>query len=377
LKADVIPSTWPDHMVLAYLAADNELSRGSDPDREQLALLVAEVGAIDDQLGELAAGSEAEVLALQKLLEEQGHAPDPRIDQADALREQWGVEAGQLWTVQSKSRPGVVHRILCGDATDPLAATRLLGDRRPALMVTDPPYGVELDHSWRTIALDNKESERGGQLLNDDRADWSEIYPLYGAPVIYAWHASRFTDVVKAGLEAQGYQVRQMIIWVKKSAALSRSAYHWQHEPCWYAVLRERLGPRRAVSALLSPQRAVYQDGHRAAWYAVRGGKPARWLGGRRQTTCWFFDSPLRSDAGTLHPTQKPVELYTIPIRNHTTRGDVVVDPFSGSGTLIVACEQVQRAACCMELDPRWVAVTLQVLFDMGLNPELEHDNLE
>jgi hypothetical protein len=135
------------------------------------------------------------------------------------------------------SRPGKVyelgeHRLLCGDATDPEQVATLLAGERAALMATDPPYGVGVDHSWRDGVRQPAGSARTARLLNDDRADWSAAYLLTDAAVAYVWHGALHAGLVLDGLVAAGFVPRQQIIWVKQIHALSRSAYQWAHEPC-------------------------------------------------------------------------------------------------------------------------------------------------
>lgn len=199
------------------------------------------------------------------------------------------------------------HRLLCGDATDPAQVARLLDGEQVALLVTDPPYGVGVDHSWRDGVRQPAGSARTATLLNDDRADWRQAYALSQAPVAYVWHSALHAGEVFDGLQEAGFVVRQQIIWVKQIHALSRSHYQWKHEPCWYAV---------------------------------RKGASGSWSGGRKQTTVWADASPIAGygggsdeDTATAHPTQKPLSLYTTAILNHTKPGEVIYDPFGGSGT--------------------------------------------
>jgi len=223
------------------------------------------------------------------------------------------------------------HRLLCGDATDAEQVARLLGDEQVTLLVTDPPYGVGVDHSWRDGVRQPAGSARTATLLNDDRADWREAYVLSGAQVAYVWHSALHAGVVFEGLQEAGFEVRQQIIWVKQIHALSRSHYQWRHEPCWYAV---------------------------------RKGASASWEGGRKQTTVWEDASPIagfgggsEEDVATAHPTQKPLSVYTRPILNHTKPGELIYDPFGGSGTALVAAEQHGRRCLMVELDPAWCDV--------------------
>jgi DNA modification methylase len=224
------------------------------------------------------------------------------------------------------------HRLLCGDATDPGQVAALLAGAEAALMATDPPYGVQVDHSWRDGVRQPAGLARSATLLNDDRADWREAYLLTDAPVAYVWHGALFAGVVQAGLEAAGFAPRQQIVWVKQIHALSRAHYQWRHEACWYAV---------------------------------RKGCSASWQGGRQQTTVWEAASPIAGfgsggqgeDAVTPHPTQKPLELSVRPILNHTRPGEIVYDPFCGSGTSLIAAELHGRIGYAIELDPGWCDV--------------------
>jgi DNA modification methylase len=221
------------------------------------------------------------------------------------------------------------HRLLCGDATDPDQVALLLRDDSAGLLLSDPPYGVGVDHTWRDGVRQAAGSARSGKLLNDDRADWCEAYRLTDAPVAYIWHGALHAGLVAAGLEAAGFDLRQQIIWVKEIHALSRSHYQWRHEPCWYAV---------------------------------RKGTSAAWQGGRKQTTVWEAASPIAGfgsggsgeDLVTAHPTQKPLELFERPILNHTRPGEVVYDPFAGSGTSLIAAAKHGRRCLAVELDPAW-----------------------
>jgi DNA modification methylase len=233
-----------------------------------------------------------------------------------------------------RSKPGELyelgpHRLVCGDATNPEHVALLMGGERAVLLATDPPYGVRLDHGWRDGVRQGPGSARAGELLNDDRADWRDAYLLTEAPVAYVWHAALHAHVVREGLVAAGFVPRAQIVWVKPIHALSRGHYHPQHE---------------------------------SAWYAVRKGGSANWLGGRKQqTTVWEAPSPIMpfgktgtEDACTEHPTQKPLLLFERPIQNHTRPGEIVYDPFLGSGSCLIAAEQTGRRCYGLELDPRW-----------------------
>ena len=157
---------------------------------------------------------------------------------------------GDLWLLGP-------HRLLCGSATEPADVARLLGGVRPHLMVTDPPYGVNYDPSWRNTA-GLSATKRTGKVLNDDRADWREAWALFPGDVAYVWHGALHATTVAESLEACGFAIRCQIIWAKERLVICRGDYHWQHEPCWYAVREKGQGPldRRpqADHALADPE---------------------------------------------------------------------------------------------------------------------------
>jgi len=237
---------------------------------------------------------------------------------------------GDLWLLGSGR--GRQHRVLCGDATSSQDAGRLL-KQVPSIMVTDPPYGVDLEPEWREHAGLNERTRQGGKFSNDTRVDWSEAWRLFPGDVVYIWHAGIHAAEVARGLESCGFEIRAQIIWVKQHFAISRGAYHWRHEP---------------------------------SWYAVRKGQSGHWLGDRKQTTVWevanlnSFGEPEKENEVTGHGTQKPVEIMRRPLLNHTRAGEACYDPFLGSGSTLVAAESIGRTCYGMEIDPRYVDVAVQ-----------------
>ena len=229
--------------------------------------------------------------------------------------------AGDVWLLGG-------HRLMCGDSTSIDAVEKLLNGAKPNLMVTDPPYGVEYNAGWRAEAKGTVKTEREKQstLENDDRSDWYDAWILFPGEVAYVWHASSFTDVVMDSLRRADFEIKQQIIWNKNVHALSRSAYHWKHEPCWYVV---------------------------------KNGKTANWLAGRDQMTVWDIPSVIFEKDKTAHPTQKSLGIYEKPIENHTVEGDALYEPFGGSGTQIIACEKHKRISYTMELFPMFCDVTI------------------
>jgi DNA modification methylase len=188
-------------------------------------------------------------------------------------------------------------------------------------MVTDPPYGVEYDPA--TARATTVASARG-KVLNDDRADWREAWALFPGDVAYVWHAGLRAREVVESLQASGFEMRAQIIWDKTRLVMSRGHYHFQHEPCWYAV---------------------------------RKSKTAHWAGDRKQGTVWAIPH-RKSETG--HGTQKPVECMARPIRNNSSPGQAVYEPFSGSGTTLIACEMEGRVCHAIELNPAYVDVAVE-----------------
>jgi DNA modification methylase len=226
--------------------------------------------------------------------------------------------AGDLWQLGS-------HRLICGDSTSTDVVGRLLGSVKPLLMVTDPPYGVEYDPSWRNQAGAAK-TKRTGKVLNDDRADWREAWSLFPGDVAYIWHGALHAATVADSLIAAGFAIRSQIIWAKDRLVLSRGDYHWQHEPCWYAVRTKGKG---------------------------------HWAGDRKQTTLWQIANKDQ-DAATVHGTQKPVECMRRPILNNSSPGQAVYEPFMGSGTTLIAAETTGRMCYGVELNPVYVDVAIE-----------------
>ena len=298
--------------VRAYRLADNKTAELASWDTSMLSIELDALrgagidwtllGFDEDELAKLLAPAGTEGLT------DPDAVPEKPIDPV--------TKPGDLWILGK-------HRLLCGDSTSAADVTRLLDGAVPTLMVTDPPYGVEYDPEWRMDAGLTGNTARMGKVMNDDRADWTEAWKLFPGDVAYVYHAGVFASTVQQSLERAGFAIRAQIIWAKDRLALSRGDYHWQHEPCWYAV-RE-------------------------------GGKGHR-TDDRTQTTLWSI--PARDDAGHGHGTQKPVECMERPVRNHLA--DTVYEPFAGSGTTVIACERTGRACIAMELDPGYCDVIVR-----------------
>ena len=304
---------WTDAQRRAYIIADNQLAlnAGWDNDLRKIEMQALDADGFDLELTGFGADELAAFLNKPtEGLTDEDAVPDVPVDPVSAL--------GDIWVLGA-------HRLICGDSTAADVVGRLLGDVRPLLMVTDPPYGVEYDPSWRNQAGSAK-TKRTGKVLNDDRADWREAWALFPGDVAYVWHGALHAATVADSLAAAGFAIRSQIIWAKDRLVLSRGDYHWQHEPCWYAVRAKGKG---------------------------------HWAGDRKQTTLWQIAN-RDQDADTVHGTQKPVECMRRPILNNSSPGQAVYEPFMGSGTTLIAAETTGRVCFGVELNPAYVDVAVK-----------------
>lgn len=299
----------------AYIIADNKLATNAGWDSVLLSAELIDLKELDFNL-DLLGFDERELAEL--LHPDQGEGfTDP--DAVPGTPENPASIPGDLWMMGG-------HRLICGDSTNPQQVARLLrGGVEPGLMVTDPPYGVDYDPAWRARAGVNINTGKMGKVKNDLRADWRDAWALFPGPLAYVWHAGRRASEVQASLEACDFEIVCQIIWAKDRFALSRGDYHWQHEPCWYAVKK---------------------------------GSKHHWTGARDQSTLWNIKA--REDSGHGHGTQKPVECMRRPIENNSNPGQCIYEPFSGSGTTIIAAESTRRNCYAIEIDPTYVDVAVE-----------------
>jgi DNA modification methylase len=330
----ILCDEWTPAQVKAFRLMVNRSVSWADWDESLLTLELQDLSAADYNL-DLTGFDAKEIDALLAIEEDRDADTVPPLPEIPVSR------AGDLWVCGSKNP----HRILCGDSTNADAVARLLGERKPRLMITDPPYGIELDSEWRDRAGLNgcgaaepsymKHRTAGHTettISGDTRADWSDAFAL--VPTLecaYVWHASKFTREVLDGLLRIGFLHHQQIIWDKGRTVLTRTHYWFQHEPCWY--VRKKNAP----------------------WFGKAG----------ENSTIWVSPSPKFIMGGSDeekydHPTQKPVDLMRRPILNHTKRGELVYEPFLGSGTTLAAAEMTDRVCYGMELDPKYVDVVVQ-----------------
>lgn len=340
LKIEKVPIIRLEHLTekqkKAYVIADNKIALNSEWDNDllkgELSLLkdgdfdLNLIGFDDDEIDLLTDTSN------DFGLNDEDHVPDVEDGQKPITK------SGDVWILGN-------HRLLCGDSTNAEEVERLLSGAKPNLMVTDPPYGVDYDAGKRARDFNRNPSskEKTAVIQNDDRADWYETYDLFKGNIAYVWHASTFVDIFMNGLKKAGFEINAQIIWNKKLLVIGHGDYQWKHEPCLYAI---------------------------------RKGANHSWKGGRDETTVWDIDNILFEKVAsekTNHPTQKPVEIYTKPIINHTKEGEYVYDPFAGSGSAIVACEKTNRCSLSIEIDPKFCDVIVKRWQDYtGKNAHLE-----
>lgn len=328
----MVAEGWSEEAKRAYVLADNKLALNAGWDNDLLALELGELQGSDFDLS-LIGFSEEEIGQL--LADKTEGLTDP--DEIPETPDNPVSELGDVWILGR-------HRLLCGDSTVATDVDKVLNGVKPHLMVTDPPYGVEYDANWRNERVRSDGTPIAGRAVgkvqNDDQADWREAWALFPGDAAYVWHAGLRAKEVVDSLIACGFKMRAQIIWAKNNIAIGRGDYHFQHEPCWYAV-REKC------------------KGH--------------WQGDRSQSTLWKIDKPLKSETG--HSTQKPVECMKRPVENNSSPGQAIYEPFSGSGTTIVACEMTGRACHAIEISPAYVDVAIKRWQDFtGLEATLDGD---
>ena len=307
----------------ALVIADNKLALNAGWDEEMLRSELSALQEIEYDIGPIGFGDDelAHIFRTVTGGADPEDTPEPPDDPVARL--------GDCWLLGN-------HRLVCGDCTDAGAVDLVLGEHLPNLMVTDPPYGVNYDPAWRGKAKrpDGSPLSTGnlavGEVQNDDRADWTDAWLLFPGNVAYVWHGALHAGEVEDSLAGAQFNIRSVIIWNKPQAPVSRADYHWQHEPLFYAV---------------------------------RKGRPGNWHGGRKQTTVWDIanndGTNKNREKNTGHGTQKPVECMKRPIENNSKPGEHVYEPFSGSGTTIIAGEMTGRHVLAIELNPQYVDVAI------------------
>lgn len=317
-----VPCVFVDYLTeaqkKAYILADNRMAMDAGWDEE---LLRVEIEALQGEAFDvsLTGFDEMELADLFKDGSDSG-AEDDDYDLSAALEKAAFVERGDIWTVGR-------HRLMCGDATSAEDVAALMDDRKANLILTDPPYGVSFkSSSGLTIQNDSMKNEEFYNFLLSAFENMADHLEKGGAA--YVFHAdAEGLNFRRAFIDA-GFHLAGCCIWVKDSLVLGRSDYQWQHEPVLYGFMQNGKHP---------------------------------WYSDRKQTTIWNFAKPKRN---ANHPTSKPLDLLGYPIGNSTQENAIVIDTFGGSGSTLMACEQINRTCCTMELDEKYASVILRRYVD-------------
>ncbi len=315
-----IPCVFADHLTeaqkKAYIIADNRMAMDAGWDEE---ILRVEIEALQAEAFDLALTGFDEK-ELSDLFKTESDVQDDDYDLSAALEKAAFVEKGDVWVLGR-------HRLVCGDATDPNDVELLMDGKKANLIVTDPPYGVSFkSSSGLTIKNDSmKDNEFYDFLL---KSFFNMAAHLESGGAAYIFHAdTEGLNFRKAFIDA-GFHLAGCCIWVKDSLVLGRSDYQWQHEPVLYGFLQNGKHP---------------------------------WYSDHKQTTIWNFAKPKRN---ANHPTSKPLDLLSYPIGNSSQENAIVIDTFGGSGSTLMACEQMNRSCYTMELDEKYASVILRRYVD-------------
>ena len=307
-----VPCVFADHLTeaqkKAYIIADNRMAMDAGWDEE---LLRVEIEALQADAFDLALTGFDEK-ELSKLFDDGKEAEDDDFDVDAELQKTTFSKAGDVWTLGR-------HRLVCGDSTKPETYEVLMDGRKANLVVTDPPYNVDYKGTAGKIKNDNMASEKFFDFLFDAFSCMENV--MADDASIYVFHADTEGLNFRKAFDAAGFYLSGCCIWKKPSLVLGRSPYQWQHEPVLYG------------------------------W--KKNGKH-QWYSDRKQTTIWEFE---KSKKNGEHPTMKPIPLLCYPITNSSMSNTLVLDPFGGSGSTLIACEQTDRSCATIELDEKFCDV--------------------
>jgi DNA modification methylase len=310
-----IPCVFAEHLSdaqkRAYILADNRLALNAGWDEEMLSVELSDLQTNAFDLS-LLGFSDAE---MNKFLGGMEEAKDDDFDVDAELQKPTLTKAGDLWLLGN-------HRLICGDSTKPETYTLLMGGKSANLAVTDPPYNVNYEGAAGKIKNDNMAGDMFYQFLLDAFTQMEKVMAPDAS--IYVFHAdTEGLNFRKAFMDA-GFYLSGTCIWKKQSLVLGRSPYQWQHEPVLFG----------------------WKKTGKHAWYSDR-----------KQSTIWEFDKPRKNGD---HPTMKPIPLVAYPIVNSSMTGCIVLDPFGGSGSTLIACEQTGRICRTVELDEKFCDVIVR-----------------
>ena len=295
----------------AYIIADNKLSLNAGWDNELLAVELSELEGADFNL-DLLGFDEVE---LSSIFDADKDVSDDDFDVEKELEEPCFSKTGDMWTLGK-------HRVICGDATKLETYKTLLENTKVNLVVTDPPYNVNYEGAAGKIKNDNMENDKFYQFLFNSFVNMEQA--MADDASIYVFHADTEGLNFRKAFQDAGFYLSGCCIWKKPSLVLGRSPYQWQHEPCLYG----------------------WKKKGKHKWYA-----------GRKETSVWEFE---KSKKNADHPTMKPIALLAYPIKNSSMTNSLVLDPFAGSGSTLIACEQTGRVCYAIELDEKYCDVIVK-----------------
>ena len=310
-----VPCVFADHLTeaqkKAYIIADNRMAMDAGWDEE---LLRVEIEALQAEAFDLSlTGFDEKELA--DLFNDDSDAEDDDFDVDEELKEPAITKMGDVWTLGR-------HRLVCGDSTKEETFEVLMQGQKANLVVTDPPYNVNYEGTAGKIKNDNLEDEKFYQFLLDAFVNMEKV--MANDASIYVFHADTEGLNFRKAFSDAGFYLSGCCIWMKPSLVLGRSPYQWQHEPCLYGWKKK--------------------------------GKH-QWYSDRKQTTIWSFE---KSKKNTDHPTMKPIPLLAYPIKNSSMSNTLILDPFLGSGSTLIACAETDRICRGIELDPKYADVIVK-----------------
>lgn len=295
----------------AYIIADNKLSLNAGWDEDMLAIELSELQGADFDL-DLLGFDESELVSI---FEDDKEVEDDDFDVEEELNKPCFSKAGDIWTLGR-------HRLICGDSTKEETYKCLMDGKRANLVVTDPPYNVNYEGSAGKIKNDNMDNDKFYNFLLDAFSNMEKV--MADDASIYVFHADTEGLNFRKAFNDAGFYLSGCCIWKKPSLVLGRSPYQWQHEPCLYGWKRK--------------------------------GKH-QWYSGRKETTIWEFEKPKKN---AEHPTMKPIALLAYPITNSSMSNTLILDPFGGSGSTLISCEQTDRSCYTIELDEKFCDVIVK-----------------
>lgn len=348
LGMDEVPTVCLAHLTdiqkKAYILADNKLALNAGWDNDMLKVELEDLKFSNFDLDLVGFSTEE----LDEIMNQNEETEVEEDDYTVAVPEEPKAKLGEIYILGK-------HRLMCGDSTSIADVEKLMGEQQADLLLTDPPYNVDYEGGTDKklkIKNDNMEDQAFRQFLIDVYKAADHVMKP-GAP-FYIWHADSEGANFRGAAKDVGWQIRECLIWVKNSLVLGRQDYQWRHEPClygWKAGAGHYFTDSRAESTVIEDQVNVDKLSKDELKTLCK-----RLLEPSCETTVIREKKPSIND---VHPTMKPVKLFGRLVKNSSKRNNIVLDLFGGSGTTIVACEQLNRRAYLMELDPAYVDVII------------------